>query len=112
MLDNWVFIAAIVIMVTANILYVSVLLQQYKLFKVRTSLQPLKILLFCAVLLLIIGALPLMIVYANIVWFHYNHLWLVYAAVLLNAFAKLVTGIMLRLIYRFRLSDGINEDLF
>lgn len=107
MLDRWVFILGAALIVIAEIQLAFVLRKQYKLFKNKTSLQPLKRLLFAAVLLLMIGALPLLFVYLNIVWFHFQAIWIVYVSVLANAFAKVVTGFVLNLVYTFR---GENDD--
>lgn len=105
MLDNWVFVLAAILIGVAEAQFVFVLFQQRKAFKNRTSLQPLKWLLFGAVLLLMIGAAPLMFVYLNIVYFHFKATWIVYLAVLMNAFAKIVSATLLNLVYRFRSDD-------
>lgn len=105
MLDKWVFILASILITIAEIQYISVLLKQYKLFKTRSMYQPLKRLLFAVVVLMIVGAFPLLFVYLNIVWFHYDALWIVYVAVLGNAGAKVAAGVALNLVYNFRSKD-------
>ena len=109
MLNNWVFLVAAVLIVIAEIQYIMVLRKQYRLFRERSTLQPLKRLLFTAVLLLMFGAAPLLFVYIDIVWLHYSAQWIVYMAVLANAFAKVITGFILNKVYDFRSQD---EDLF
>lgn len=105
MLDKWVFIAGAVLILIAEIQLGFVLKKQYKTFKNKGELQPLKRLLFAAVLLLMLGALPLLFVYLNIVWFHFDAIWIVYVSVLANAFAKVVTGAILNMVYKFRTGD-------
>lgn len=105
MLDNWVFQIAALLIVVAEIQYAIVLWKQYKLFQQKSAYQPLKRMLFAVVIFMIIGALPLLFVYLNIVWFHFQASWIVYAAVLGNAGAKVASGLALNLIYNFRASD-------
>lgn len=103
MLNNWVFIVAFIEMGFACFMYAWVLLRQRETFKTTGALRPLKRLLFTAVCFLMLGALPLMYVYANIVWFHNPHLWIVYFAVLSNASSKVAEALLLIAIYRFRI---------
>jgi len=105
MLDSWVFIIALVEMLVACILYLFVLKQQFSTFKNNSRLQPLRRLLFGTVLFLLIGALPLMYVYANIVWFHNDSLWIVYMAVISNATSKLIGATLIYMIYKFRIDN-------
>lgn len=104
-LSNWVFILALALMAGGVLGYLNVLRKQYRLFRRQDQVQHLKYLLFAAVILLILGALPLMFVYADIVWFHFNSVTIIYVAVICNAASKLITGIILNLIYNFRLKD-------
>lgn len=106
MLDKWVFIVGALLIVIAELQLAFVLRKQFLLFKNKTILQPLKRLLFACVLLLMLGALPLLFVYLNIVWFHFNALWIVYVSVIANALAKVVTGALLNLVYKFRTEDN------
>lgn len=102
MLANWVFVLAAALIGIAEIQYALVLRKQIRLFKEKNTLQPLKYMLFGAVLLIMVGAAPLGFVYLNVVWFHLNAAWIVYVAVLANAFAKVVIGFILNMIYRFK----------
>ena len=108
MLDNWVFIAGAALLTIAEVQYIYLLRKQYKLFSQTSPLQPLKRLLFTVVLMLIIAVAPLLFVYLNIVWFHFDNIWIVYAAVIANALAKVVVGLTLTLVYRYR---GPDDDL-
>lgn len=105
MLDRWVFVVGALLIVIAELQLAWVLRQQYKLFKSKTILQPLKRLLFAAVLFIMLGALPLLFVYLNIVWFHFDALWIVYVSVLSNAVTKVVTASIINLVYRFRTDE-------
>lgn len=86
----------------AEILYLNALRLQIKEFKKVTPLQPLKYMLLFTVILLMIGAAPLMFVYLDIVWFHYDSVLIVYVSVLMNAMSKTMTGILINAIYYFR----------
>ena len=99
---DWVFLVAFILLVVAIVTDIAVLRLQIKTFHSKSKLQPLKRLLLTCVGFLIIGALPLTIVYANILWFHINNFWVVYTAILVNAMAKVVAGVVLYLIYHFR----------
>ncbi len=102
MLDNWVFIVAALLITIAEIQYAIVLRKQYRLFERKSVYQPLKRMLFAVVIFMIIGALPLLFVYLDIVWFHFQAVWIVYIAVLGNALAKVAAGLALNLVYNFR----------
>lgn len=101
MLDRWVFYTAFYELVLACVIDVVVIRMQVRTFRYRSSLQPLKKLLLWSLIGLILASLPLMFVYADTLWFHLTGTWIVYIAVLTNASAKILIGVMLYLIYKY-----------
>ena len=101
MLDNWVFIAGFTELLISCLVWLVVVRMQLNAFKTKSNVQPLKRLLLASVVLLILAHLPLMAVYANTVWFHYDSLWLVYFAVLANATSAILVALLLYAIYKF-----------
>lgn len=105
MLDKWVFALGAALIILAEVQYFYVLREQLRQFQTKSDLQPLKKLLFATVILLMLGAMPLLMVYINLAFLHWQALWIVYLAVVANSLSKVATGTMLILIYRFRAAD-------
>lgn len=101
--NRWVFELGFIELCIACLIYISVLRLQLRAFKIKTALQPLKILLLNSVIFLILVSLPLMFVYANILWFHSTAQWIVYTAVIANATGKVIVSCLLYLIYKFNI---------
>lgn len=110
MVNKWIFLAGFIELSFAIIMYMYVIRLQLQQFKNRSSLQPLKKLLLSSVLILITASIPLMIVYADAIWFQYQARWLVPFAVIGNATAKVVVAFILILIYKFQSND--DSDIF
>jgi hypothetical protein len=101
MLNNWVFEIGFVLLMISCLIWLFVVRMQLNTFKTKSHLQPLKRLLLVSVILLILAHIPLMIVYANTVWFHDNAIWLVYFAVLANAISAALMAVVLYAVYKF-----------
>ncbi len=69
----------------------------------KTTLQNIKWLLILSVVFLMLSTVPLLIVYANSLWFHMHELQIINVTIIMNATAIIVTKLMLILIYRSRL---------
>jgi len=68
----------------------------------KTLLQPLKRLLIASVLLLMLSSVPLMVTYANTLWFHKHALTVINVTIISNATALIITKLVLIAIYRYR----------
>lgn len=103
MLNNWAFFIAFLLLVGACSLDVYIFTIQLKEFRHVDKYQPLKRMLAAAILFVLFASLPLALVYANILWFHFSQLWIVYVAVIGNAIAKLLFGLAYLVIYKTRI---------
>jgi RsiW-degrading membrane proteinase PrsW (M82 family) len=110
MVHNWVFVLALTLLVIGEALYVTSLVMQRILYKNKTDLQPLKYLFTVAIGSLIASGLPLMLVYLNILVFHWHAPWLVEVAVLANAASKVIAGVTFVFIYRFKLPESVEDQ--
>lgn len=97
-------IAAILLAISiiSNVLTMRIQLRQ---FRTKSSVQPLKYLLLGTLISITLGATPLLFVYLDIVWFQVSYRWIVSAAVLINALAKVSASLMLFLIYSYGIQD-------
>lgn len=107
MLNNWIFKLAILEMAFAITLYLIVFKKQLVTLKTKGALTPYKRMLIGSVAFMIIGTLPLMFVYINIVWFHWNANWIIYMAVVSNATTKIIIGVLLNMIYNFKVQEAL-----
>lgn len=99
MVDQWVFLVAFLTLTLGSLIDVTVVLTQIRQLRKKTQLQPLKWMLLASVIFIILASSPLMFVYADILWLHIRGSWIVVMAVLGNAFAKLMFGVFMRIIY-------------
>lgn len=102
MLSSWIFVVGFWLLAIAIVLDVVVLKMQLQEIKRNHLLQPLKKLLLGSVIFIALASIPLAFVYADAIWFHFTGAWLVYLAVIGNAAAKVVVGILLIFIYKYR----------
>lgn len=104
MADRWVFSAGFWLLFAAIAVMCTVLRMQYYTFAYKSSLQPLKRLLFGSIFALVFAAASLMLVYGLDLWSPktlMQHLWLINVAVLGNALSKLVSALLFYVIYKY-----------
>jgi hypothetical protein len=101
MVDIWVFWVAAVLIVIAEFEYALVLVQQYRQLRKKTRLQSLKWLLIGSIFSLMVGALPLLVVYLDIVWWKVQIGWLIPVAVLTNAGSKVIASTVFNIMYKY-----------
>lgn len=100
--DNWIFLTGFIELIIACLIYLVVLRLQLLELQNRSRLQRLKWLLVGSVVFLFFAAIPLMTVYADALWIHATGSWLLPFAVIGNATSKMLIGVMLYLIYKFK----------
>src|SRR5258707_6982724 len=81
---------------------VYLLVLMFKQFRPVTEFQYLKWLLLSAVIFLMLSSIPLMVTYANSIWFHQHAIQVINVTILMNATALIVTKLILITIYRHR----------
>jgi dolichyl-phosphate-mannose--protein O-mannosyl transferase len=100
--NSIVFFIALVGLTVACVINIAILVIQTQQLRDKTILQPMKYLLMASVFGYIVATIPLMFVYADILWLHSGYNWVVPVAVLGNAFGKDIGSGMFYLIYRMR----------
>lgn len=100
--NHSIFFISLIGLTIACFINLSILRIQSRQLKDKSSLQPIKYLLMASVFGYVVATLPLIFVYADILWFHISYNWIVSAAVLGNAFGKDLGSSAFYLIYKYR----------
>lgn len=99
--NNWYFVIGFILLCIAISIDLYILRLQLATLRKKSVFQPIKKLLIAAIFLVALASTPLAFVYADILWIHYNAMWIVWVAVIGNSFAKVLFGLVYLMIYRY-----------
>lgn len=101
MANNWYFAVGFVLLCIAISIDLYILHLQVATLHKKSVFQPIKKLLIAAIVTVALASTPLAFVYADILWIHYNAMWIVWAAVIGNSFAKVLFAFVYLAIYKY-----------